>query len=317
MASNSIKSYKMAYLVFIELLREEKINNGIINALKAIQDFLNIDNISIFKSEKKRYKTIFNVKQERTTFNPLKLEKAVNINKDFLEERKFTFIPKKDKSILRSSFFFYIKAGENKYILSLSNIKNKDLDIKDFYNRLLIIFPLIIKMVIKEENEKKLVYEDPLTGLLNRAKFNKKLNEIDKSDKQYMLGIYDLFRLKFINDNFSHDEGDNYIVNAAEILKDVFDITDKASIYRIGGDEYVVIAEGDNLEIFKLLSDMCSEKVKKLDFGIQNNIPLDLNYGIHLREKNESGKEMYIKADKKLQKNKTQVYKTLGLDRRS
>ena len=123
------------------------------------------------------------------------------------------------------------------------------------------------------------------------------------------MGIFDLFRLKHINDNFSHRDGDDYIINGANILKETFGVIPKTSIYRIGGDEFVVVAEGDDVELFRTCADMCSEKTKKLAFAKIHKVPLDMNYGIHLRAVLESGKEMYFKSDKVLQDKNTEVYK--------
>lgn len=90
----------------------------------------------------------------------------------------------------------------------------------------------------------KLIYNsfyDELTGLYNR---NKYLQDIDTLRKQHQpLGILymDINGLKDINDNLGHTYGDNILIQGAEMLKKVF--TD-ANIYRIGGDEFVVLMTG-------------------------------------------------------------------------
>ncbi|MFW5736075.1 MAG: GGDEF domain-containing protein, partial [Halanaerobium sp.] len=53
--------------------------------------------------------------------------------------------------------------------------------------------------------------------------------------------ISDLDNLKFVNDNFGHQAGDDYIVRAAELIKDSIRTEDIAA--RIGGDEFAVILE--------------------------------------------------------------------------
>ena len=47
-------------------------------------------------------------------------------------------------------------------------------------------------------------------------------------------------RLKVINDEYGHDEGDMAIVKGAAILKEAFPIN--SIIARMGGDEFLVIA---------------------------------------------------------------------------
>ena len=52
--------------------------------------------------------------------------------------------------------------------------------------------------------------------------------------------------LKKVNDNYGHAEGDRYIITAANIISDSFSKYGKC--YRIGGDEFFVILDGDNAE---------------------------------------------------------------------
>ncbi|WP_312632289.1 GGDEF domain-containing protein, partial [Mammaliicoccus sciuri] len=49
----------------------------------------------------------------------------------------------------------------------------------------------------------------------------------------------DLDGLKKINDKFGHQTGDLYIKQASKIIQDV--INKKYIVYRIGGDEYIII----------------------------------------------------------------------------
>lgn len=53
--------------------------------------------------------------------------------------------------------------------------------------------------------------------------------------------MFDIDRLKYINDNYGHAEGDKLIINVASILKKCFRETD--AVARIGGDEFVAILE--------------------------------------------------------------------------
>ena len=61
-------------------------------------------------------------------------------------------------------------------------------------------------------------YRDSLTNLYNRAYGMKTLEEWIESKKHFVLVFADLDRLKYINDEFGHNEGDMYIINAAKHL---------------------------------------------------------------------------------------------------
>lgn len=80
-------------------------------------------------------------------------------------------------------------------------------------------------------------HTDELTGLNNRLAFSEK---IDNFDENCNVGIVfaDLNGLKYANDNFGHKAGDKLICEFSEILLDCFK---KSSIFRISGDEFVVI----------------------------------------------------------------------------
>lgn len=84
----------------------------------------------------------------------------------------------------------------------------------------------------------RLSYEDALTGVYNRNKYNEMLTSGWEKDKPH-LGIicFDLNGLKRANDLFGHSMGDELICRTADQIRLEF----AGKIYRIGGDEFVVI----------------------------------------------------------------------------
>jgi diguanylate cyclase (GGDEF)-like protein len=82
---------------------------------------------------------------------------------------------------------------------------------------------------------------DPLTGLYSRhfgmATFNRWLEQ--KID--FALCFIDMDNLKYVNDEFGHNEGDRYILQVAEQLRA---FSDDAVICRLGGDEFMLLAKG-------------------------------------------------------------------------
>lgn len=86
----------------------------------------------------------------------------------------------------------------------------------------------------------KLSYTDPVTGLFNRAYFNKALEELDREDALPLsIIIGDLNGLKLANDTFGHKAGDDLLNKMAEILKATCRRDD--IICRWGGDEFAII----------------------------------------------------------------------------
>ena len=130
---------------------------------------------------------------------------------------------------------------------------------------------------------------DNLTGLKNRNSFTVDLHNIEvNSTDRYSVITIDLNGLKVINDTRGHQAGDMYIQRAAKILRDVMrDKTDYIA-YRVGGDEFSVIARDksvDDLKKFIADVDALTEEGNK-----SNGITLTMSIG-------------YAKFDKELDRN--------------
>ncbi|TCQ01658.1 diguanylate cyclase/phosphodiesterase [Rhizobium sp. PP-F2F-G36] len=103
-------------------------------------------------------------------------------------------------------------------------------------------------MIALERHERylereRLAYTDALTGLTNRAKYNKDLKTVPCSG--WSLVLIDIDNLKSVNDTFGHAAGDDLITavaariaNAASTLRS----------YRIGGDEFAVIVDDTDID---------------------------------------------------------------------
>ena len=88
-------------------------------------------------------------------------------------------------------------------------------------------------------------YLDTLTGLQNRTAYydyNDVLNKKeDTGDADFSIVMIDINFLKRMNDTYGHEQGNLYLQHAADLIRKVFG---EEHVYRIGGDEFVVILEG-------------------------------------------------------------------------
>ena len=88
-----------------------------------------------------------------------------------------------------------------------------------------------------------LYIKDSLTGLLNRKGFEKKFNELFDKDKNKLYDIaivsIDMDGLKFINDNFGHNSGDDAIKETSKCIYNA--LKSKEFVARMGGDEFVAV----------------------------------------------------------------------------
>ena len=91
----------------------------------------------------------------------------------------------------------------------------------------------------------QLAYKDGLTGIGNRTAFNERVETcaaIHQESLNFSVVMFDVNNLKLANDKYGHQIGDLLIQGASEVIKKAF--SDTGDVYRIGGDEFAVIAIG-------------------------------------------------------------------------
>lgn len=145
-------------------------------------------------------------------------------------------------------------------------------------------------------------FTDILTGLGNRNKYINTLEEIEKNLPETLGIIYmDLNGLKIINDTYGHTYGDEMLKRIAEILINTF----KKDVFRIGGDEFVVVCNNISEEKFK-------EDIKYL----RKIIDLDKDLSVSIGTEWNTGKivvdKQIARADKLMYAEKKNYYKKSG-----
>lgn len=111
----------------------------------------------------------------------------------------------------------------------------------------LLIAGLIRRSLAAEKNALRLAGTDELTGTGNRRAFTARLTELDAGGAPYTLTLIDVNDFKSINDLHGHSQGDAVLVALAGLLSGFSG--PETHIFRIGGDEFAVIAgEADEYE---------------------------------------------------------------------
>lgn len=122
---------------------------------------------------------------------------------------------------------------------------------------------------------------DPLTGLINRREFERRLEEaIDSAHAEesvHILCYMDLDRFKAVNDSCGHMAGDNMLREVAALIKD--QVRDSDYVARLGGDEFATLLMGCPTEkAQQIAADICNA-VAEYRFVWQNKI---FNIGISI-----------------------------------
>jgi len=100
------------------------------------------------------------------------------------------------------------------------------------------------------EQARKMAYVDSLTGVRNKYAYFKLEQQIDdrisnKLIEQLAVIVFDLNNLKIVNDHFGHKAGDQYIKEGCRLICTTFK---HSPVFRVGGDEFVAILEGEDYE---------------------------------------------------------------------
>lgn len=160
----------------------------------------------------------------------------------------------------------------------------------------------------------KLAYTDTLTGLKNKTAYKEMVDNIDKKitnqeNIRFAVIVIDINDLKKVNDALGHEHGDLLIQDASDIIKHVW--SDK-EIYRIGGDEFVVIILDNDIE--KLQRDINKFEKQIIDFRLNNkerNIHMDMAIGMAIYDVDIDSEfvDVFRKADIAMYDNKKQKKK--------
>ena len=162
-----------------------------------------------------------------------------------------------------------------------------------------------------EKLQHLLAYRDSLTGLGNTNSYWAWINDFDKEieTKEIDFGVlvFDINYLKETNDRYGHDVGNKLIVSAARVISDIFK---RSPVFRIGGDEFLVILQNRDLDekdaLLKIFDEECLNKSVDTD---KESIPVSIAKGF---ARYDSGKDtnfmdVFNRADDAMYENKRKI----------
>ena len=156
---------------------------------------------------------------------------------------------------------------------------------------------------------KELAYCDTMTGVKNSTAYHeavRRINEEAKNGLRYGAAVFDVNGLKSVNDNYGHLYGDMLITAACSAVRSGFEPN---TVYRIGGDEFVVILEGDEIDRYAEMMEKFRGEVEscnslgKFDFSLS----VAAGFSEYKPEYDEDFQRVFRRADDAMYENKKEL----------
>lgn len=151
---------------------------------------------------------------------------------------------------------------------------------------------------------KELVIRDPLTGTYNRRQLDIMLTQSQERLKRYatlscILAI-DVDHFKSINDTYGHAVGDDVLIQVVKVIQGKIRKLD--SLFRIGGEEFIVLLPDTNIEGAKIVAEKVRYEIEQTKILADRLVTVSI--GIAEIQKNESVYQWINRCDKLLYKAK-------------
>ena len=128
--------------------------------------------------------------------------------------------------------------------------------------------------------------------------------EIQNGQTDFGVIVLDVNDLKEANDRYGHDAGNKLIVTAARIISDTFK---RSPVFRIGGDEFLVILQNNDLrnreELIVKFDSECANTSVQTDGG---DVAVRVAKGLALYDSDRDSRfvDVFNRADNAMYQNK-------------
>ena len=157
-----------------------------------------------------------------------------------------------------------------------------------------------------------LAMRDSLTGVKSKAAYDQqrqRLNlDIQGGVAEFAIAMIDINYLKRINDNYGHEKGNIYIKKMCTMICDVFN---HSPVFRVGGDEFVVVLIHRDYEnrddLISELKAKMAELSEKTDLEEWLRPSAAIGLGIFDDKKDTDCDQVFKRADDAMYENKTEM----------
>ncbi|MBO5576952.1 MAG: GGDEF domain-containing protein [Ruminococcus sp.] len=142
---------------------------------------------------------------------------------------------------------------------------------------------------------------DRMTGLYNKGKYMALQEELFGKPAALTIYNFDVNNLKYINDNYGHEQGDALILKAAKSIAAV--TAENVLGFRMGGDEFVMIAKELTAQQADELRRRWESELEKLN-GLNDGLFCAVSCGMAHGSGDYVYDELYELADVRMYENK-------------
>lgn len=160
----------------------------------------------------------------------------------------------------------------------------------------------------------KQAYSDVMTSCGNKAAYIDRVKVIEQRINEniadFAVFVFDVNGLKRMNDRMGHEYGDMLIKDSAGVLRSVFS---EESIFRTGGDEFVVLEENITKQKVAYLLELFDSRIEEFNKGNDRyEAELAISKGAAVFDKlsDKDYKSVFARADEAMYDCKEAYYKT-------
>jgi diguanylate cyclase len=150
------------------------------------------------------------------------------------------------------------------------------------------------------DNEKQGARIDPLTGIANRKCFEERfaheIAQMPRAPLPVAMLLWDLDSFKVINDSYGHRAGDRVLQSVAACFMAA--VRGNDFVARIGGEEFVMLLSGANIEQAMLIANQVRSAVEALRFHFRGTpVRVTVSCGLTELKENDAADAAFDRAD--------------------
>ena len=158
----------------------------------------------------------------------------------------------------------------------------------------------------------ELASRDSLTGIRNKTAYDKYIQNNEESflsgDESFGFAMIDLNFLKKTNDTYGHDKGNVLIIKLCQTVCAIFQ---HSPVFRIGGDEFIVVLKGGDYQnidtLLKEFNSALDEFAKDPSLQPWEKVSAAIGYALYDKEKDSSIEDVFKRADEAMYECKTRM----------